>query len=209
MAIILQADLENLLQIDVGAEPDSTVAWYIAAAQAAAEQYCHRHFDYNAGEVETLDGDGQATIIQVDRWPIISVASIVESGVTLTAGTDYLGYFASGTIRRTSGGRIKRAWRNDLQGIVVTYDGGYQEEQAGDGATAPSDLILAITRIAGRLFKSGAQPVGGVPSSVTLEGIGSIGYAASKVTAPVLITDLVLVADEKAGLDPYMNPGIV
>jgi hypothetical protein len=209
VAIILQADLENLLQIDVTAEPDSTIAWYIAAAQAAADTYCQRHFDYAAAEVDTLDGDGQSTIIQLDRYPIATLTSIVESGVTLTSGSDYLGYLTSGIIRRTSGGRIARAWRNDLQGIVATYDGGYQVAKAGDGATAPDDLVLAITRIAGRLFKSGAQPVGGVPSTVSLDGVGSIGYAASKVTAPALITDLVLIDAEKAGLDPYKNPGLV
>ncbi len=209
MAIILQADLEHLLQIDVTAEPDNTIAWYIAAAQGAAEAHCERHFDYDAASIETYDGDGKASLIQLDRWPIDTVATVVESGTTLTVATDYLIYTAEGWIRRTSGGRVARGWRNDLQGVVITYAGGYQIDQTGAGATAPSDLLLAIARIAGRLFKSGAQPVEGTPSSVSLDGIGSVTYAASAGDAPVIVTDLVLLDEEKAGLAPYVNPGLV
>lgn len=204
MAIILQSDLENLLQINVTAEPDTTVAWYIAAAQAAAETYCHRSFDYAAATVETLDGDGQSTIIQLDRYPVITLTSVVESGTTLTSGTDYVSYLTTGIVKRTSGGRIVRAWRNDLQGIVATYDGGYQVDQAGDGATAPSDLVHAITRIAGRLFKTGAAPISGPALTVTLDGIGGVTYA--NVDS---LVDLPLLHEEETMLIPYLNPGLV
>ncbi len=210
MAIINQLDLENLLQIDVTAEPDSTVTSYLVAAQAAAEAYCQRHFDYATGNVETFDGDGRAAIIQVDRWPIDTVTTVVESGVTLTVDQDYILYTDNGWVMRTAGGaRQSRGWRDHRRGIVITYDGGYVLEGGGDGAATPDDLTLAVTRIAGRLFRSGAGPIAGGPvSSTTLDGIGSVGYAASRVTAPVAVTDLVLLDEEKAGLDPYMNPGL-
>ena len=127
MAIINQLDLENLLQIDVTAEPDSTVTSYLVAAQAAAEAYCQRHFDYATTNVETFDGDGREAIIQVDRWPIDTVTTVVESGVTLTVDQDYILYTDRGWVMRTSGGaRQARGWRDHLRGIVITYDGGYE-----------------------------------------------------------------------------------
>lgn len=210
MAIINQLDLENLLQIDVTAEPDSTVTSYLVAAQAAAEAYCQRHFDFATANVETFDGDGKAAIIQVDRWPIDVVTTVVESDVTLTVDQDYILYVDNGWVMRTAGGaRQSKGWRNHRRGIVITYDGGYILEGGGSGAATPDDLTLAVTRIAGRLFRSGSGPIAGGPvSSTTLDGIGSVGYAASRVTAPVAVTDLVLLDEEKAGLDPYMNPGL-
>ncbi len=204
MAIINQLDLENLLQIDVTAEPDSTVTSYLVQAQAAAEAYCQRHFDYDTSNIETFDGDGKQVIIQVDRWPIDSVATVVESGVTLTVDQDYILYVDNGWVMRTSGGaRQSRGWRDHRRGIVITYNGGYVLEGGGSGAATPDDLTLAITRIAGRLFRSGSAPVAGPVSAVTLDGIGSTRYAGT-----ITVTDLVLLDEEKAALDPYANPGL-
>lgn len=204
MAIINQLDLENLLQIDVTTEPDSTITSYLVQAQAAAEAYCQRHFDYATSNIETFDGDGKQVIIQVDRWPIDTVTTVVESGVTLTVDQDYILYTDNGWVMRTSGGaRQSKGWRDHRRGIVITYDGGYVLEGGGSGATTPDDLTLAITRIAGRLFRSGSAPVAGPVSAVTLEGIGSTRYAGT-----ITVTDLVLLDEEKAGLDPYMNPGL-
>ncbi len=205
MAIINQLDLENLLQIDVTAEPDSTVTSYLVAAQAAAEAYCQRHFDFATGNIETFDGDGKQAIIQVDRWPIDTVTTVVESDVTLTVDQDYILYVDNGWVMRTSGGaRQSRGWRNHRRGIVITYDGGYVLEGGGDGADTPDDLILAITRIAGRLFRSGAGPIAGPVAAVILDGIGSTRYAGT-----LTVTDLVLLDEEKAALDPYANPGLI
>lgn len=204
MAIINQLDLENLLQIDVTVEPDSTVTSYLVAAQAAAEAYCQRHFDFATGNVETFDGDGRAAIIQVDRWPIDAVTTVVESDVTLTVDQDYILYVDNGWVMRTAGGaRQSKGWRNHRRGIVITYDGGYVLEGGGSGAATPGDLTLAITRIAGRLFRSGAAPIAGPVSAVTLDGIGSTRYAGT-----ITVTDLVLLEEEKAALDPYANPGL-
>ena len=205
MAIINQLDLENLLQIDVTAEPDSTVTSYLIQAQAAAEAYCQRHFDYATTNIETFDGDGNTAIIQVDRWPIDTVATVVESGVTLTVDQDYILYTANGWVMRTAGGaRQAKGWRNHRRGIVITYDGGYEAPTPAGGAVVPDDLTLAVTRIAGRLFRSGSAPIAGPVSSVTLDGIGSTSHAGT-----VVVTDLVLLGEEKAALDPYMNPGLV
>jgi len=204
MAIINQLDLENLLQIDVTTEPDSTVTSYLVQAQAAAEAYCQRHFDYATTNIETFDGDGREAIIQVDRWPIDTVTTVVESGVTLTVDQDFILYTDNGWVMRTSGGaRQSKGWRDHRRGIVITYDGGYILEGGGAGAATPDDLTLAITRIAGRLFRSGAAPVAGPVSAVTLDGIGSTSYAGT-----ITLTDLPLLDEEKAALDPYMNPGL-
>ncbi len=205
MAIINQLDLENLLQIDVTAEPDTTVTSYLLAAQAAAEAYCQRHFDYATANVETFDGDGREAIIQVDRWPIDVVTTVVESDVTLTVDQDYILYDDNGWVMRTSGGaRQSKGWRDHRRGIVINYDGGYVLEGGGSGAATPDDLTLAITRIAGRLFRAGSTPIAGPVSAVTLDGIGSTSYAGT-----ITITDTVLLDEEKPALDPYVNPGLV
>ncbi len=143
-------------------------------------------------------------IIQVDRWPIDTVTTVVESDVTLTVDQDYILYVDNGWVMRTSGGaRQAKGWRDHRRGIVITYDGGYVLEGGGSGATTPDDLILAVTRIAGRLFRSGSAPVAGPVAAVTLDGIGSTRYAGT-----ITLTDLVLLDEEKAALDPYLNPGL-
>ncbi len=220
MPVLLQSDLENSLQIDVGTEPDLTVAWYIAAAQGMAEDYCERHFDYDAAKVEVFDGDGRLTILHLDLWPIDSVASVVESGVTLTVDQGFIIYDDRGYLRRTSGGgRLQRAWRNHRRGITVTYAGGYQVAQTGDGATLPTALKTALTRITARLFHSGAMfaanPVGaGSLQAVSLDGIGSQNFggsvfgAAATPVGPSSSDSPALLAEEMKALDPYTNPGL-
>ncbi len=213
MAVIIEGTVEDFAMVNFSVDYATVdTAALIAAAQSMAETYCDRTFDYNAATVDTIDGDGEDTIIQVDRWPIITLTSVVESGTTLTTGTDYLGYLTDGYIRRTSGGRISRPWRNDLQGIVVTYDGGYQVAEVGDGATLPDDLKAILSRIVGRLFRAGAPWLGattavGAARSVSLDGIGSVTYD-DGTTAASQSDSAELLDDEKAALYPYLKPGL-
>ena len=220
MPVLLQSDLENSLQIDVGSEPDTTVAWYIAASQGLAEDYTERHFDYDATKVEVFDGNGRGTILHLDLWPIASVASVVESGVTLTVNQGFIIYDDDGYLLRTSGGgRLARAWRNQRRGITVTYAGGYQVDQTGDGAVLPTGLKTVLTRITARLFHSGAMfaanPVGaGSLQAISLDGIGSQNFgssvfgAAASPVGPSSSDSPALLGEEMIALDKYANPGI-
>ncbi len=218
MPVLLQSDLENSLQIDVGSEPDTTIAWYIAASQGLAEDYTERHFDYDATKVEVFDGDGQRTILNVDLWPIASVASVVESGVTLTVNQGFIIYDEY-LLRTSGGGRLARAWRNQRRGITVTYAGGYQVDQTGDGAVLPTGLKTVLTRITARLFHSGAMfaanPVGaGTLQAISLDGIGSQNFgssvfgAAASPVGPSSSDSPSLLGEEMVALDKYANPGI-
>ena len=216
MAITTQLNLEHHLQIDVGSEPDTTVTYYRDTAQAMAEDFCERFFDYATAQVDTLDGDGQKSIIQVSRWPIVTLTSVTESGVTLTVDEGFVAYLTQGLLIRTSGGgRVERPWRNHLRGIVATYDGGYQVAQTGDGATAPDSLIDTLTRIAGRLFLAGTHDLAGVASQVSLDGVGAVTYrppvfgGSATPIGPSSSDSPALLAEEKEALAPYVNPGIV
>jgi hypothetical protein len=83
--------------------------------------------------------------------PVVTLTSVVENGVTLTAGTDYEIDAPAGLIYRlrTVGNTNTRSWWN-IPTVVVTYDAGYA--LPGDsGRTLPrsiEDICLTLVRSA-------------------------------------------------------------
>ena len=92
---------------------------------------CKRLFKEQTFTDEKHDGDG-SPVIQVDQYPIVSVASlkITESGTALDSG-DYWIYAASGQIRLKT-----QSVQRLPQTVTITYDAGYDP--------LPDELVQSI-----------------------------------------------------------------
>jgi hypothetical protein len=124
---------------------------YITSASAAASQYCNRRF-----QAETVkdqfwpDRDpypyvipGGVDILRLSRWPIVSVASVVENGVTLVQDTDFKIDAENGAlIRLESATGYPRKWY--ALPIEVTFTGGFD--------TIPDDVEDAVIRMVTRRY---------------------------------------------------------
>jgi hypothetical protein len=124
--------------------------------------YCDRIFPLLAGAVEKFIHHTSETI-QLKRYPIVSVDSIVdESGNATTlyhqdneTGTiylDFVGAFHQGT---------------------VTFSGGYDEDEL------PSDLLMAFYSVFDQEWEisiGGTVSASGQISSVTVQDVGTVRY---------------------------------
>jgi hypothetical protein len=109
---------------------DAAILAMIGQASAAIERDLNRGALGLASYVETFrappstggySGRGRLRLM-LSRTPVATITSIVEDGVTLTAGTDFDFEADTGFVNRIAGGRV-REWT--AQTIQVTYDAGY------------------------------------------------------------------------------------
>lgn len=130
---------------------DPALKRYITSASTAAAQYCNRKFQAETVQDEIICSDhftwqvsGRFEVLQLARWPLITVVSVTEDGQVLTEGTDFLVDPPIGALYRldANGNRIK--W--STQPKVVQYEAGYAE--------IPSDVEDAVIRMVTRRFLS-------------------------------------------------------
>tara|TARA_Y100001958_G_C21180653_1_gene510599 strand:- start:610 stop:1296 length:687 start_codon:yes stop_codon:yes gene_type:complete len=154
MALSTVSEVEKVLGVDLSTADETNVTnVFIPAADAAIENFVGYALEYQASISETFDGDDSEDLF-LKRLPIVSVASVVEDGVTLTAGNDndYVIYNSLGLIRRTG----LQFWSaQKLQNIVVTYAAGYSDSEA-TAEDIPKDIKFVSARIAGRLYTASA-----------------------------------------------------
>jgi hypothetical protein len=174
MPLCTQDDVEKLLQIDFGADPDASVAQYIAQADALITAYCGQSLE-SSETTETLEAEQDQSYLILSRFPVTAVASVVEGDVTLTTPDDFH-WYTDGRIRRLYG-TYDGSWSTYPDSVVVTYTAGY--------STIPADLVLASATLAAALFRQGAafaahgvNPV----KSVALDGSDTIVYDTSAVS---------------------------
>lgn len=129
---------------------DTLLARYITSASLAAEQYCNRAFvvesiqdQFFSDERSSLFRNGLEKL-QLSRWPINDLTSVVENSVTLVANTDFITDVASGQLVRIDSNGNLRRW--SVLPIVVVYDSGYD--------TIPGDIEDAVIRMVTRRFAS-------------------------------------------------------
>jgi hypothetical protein len=126
---------------------------YEAITQASAEivSYCRREFAKET-VVESFRVGEPVGILQLSRRPIVSVSSIVESGVTLTTD-DYEIDALTGWIYRLDGNDERRGW--ECGKIVVTAVVGW--EMLTD---LPSDLErICIDLVKSKWFARKRDPL--------------------------------------------------
>ncbi len=214
MPIVTVDEFEQFGQVDITNQTDAAILQYLASAQALVASYCNRgDFDYDPTVVEVLDGR-RASMLRLKVYPVNVVASIDEDGTVLTID-DYLSYPNGALVRIPSASTGRTIpWTHKRQAVTVTYSGGY----GGAGPNAvPDDLKWVVANVALRLYKTEAawastpDEVGGPMTALSLDGVGSAGFAAgvANTTTAQRSSQLAggsapsLTPAEKAGLGKY------
>lgn len=132
--------VQNELNISDSAD-SARLAAHIARASRAIERYCGRVFAKQT-YVETLRLDRAMPRLSLAQWPLISLTSIVEDGVTL-ATTEREYDAEHGILYRLDGADARIEWPKTVK-IVVTYVAGYLvPTQTAPGDALPADITAA------------------------------------------------------------------
>ena len=147
-------DVERFLQVTIAEDKLGSLARAISEATEAIRNYCRQRILLVEDDEITLDVGDAVTRLYLGELPVVSVASVVEDGDTLTAGSDedyQLGQY--GVLHRVS-----QYWAPGIQIVVVTYTHGYAQDEL------PQDIIDVCTRAASRAYQAGlrASEVAGV-----------------------------------------------
>ena len=180
MALCTQLDVEQKLQWDITAEPDTTVTALIADAQALIESHVGRTLE-SASREETFDGARVAIFLK--NWPVTAITSVSEDGTLLTADDDYK-FYENGKLIRVSTSNYQILWRTRKpQSIVVQYVGGFLAAHNEDHDMALEHLGSLCAEVVARAFRKGAAnaaiPAGasGAVQSIALQGSDSVTYS--------------------------------
>lgn len=149
---------------------DEIIGIWIRQASGAIASYCNRVF-----AKETLQEEfwpernhtvpGNLSALQLTRWPVVSVTSVVENAVTLVDGTDFRIDYQTGQLTRLGSSGYPCSWH--AWPIVVVYVAGYDLLQ-----TLPVDIERAAISLVKKLYFSAkrdpslrAQEIDGVISN--------------------------------------------
>ncbi|WP_316234660.1 phage head-tail connector protein [Bradyrhizobium sp. SZCCHNR1020] len=119
------AAVKGELEIDVNSK-DAVLEQYIGEASTAIAQYCNQPLVaetvqdviYPARDPQLQVLTGRLAELQLSRWPVIEVVSIVENAVTLVEGVDFIVDPKLGKLYRLgTDGRIRQwsAWPKTVQ----------------------------------------------------------------------------------------------
>ena len=141
----------------------SLAADLIEQASDIVDTHCGRDFTLHEDVAERYDGTGRRRL-RLRGWPVVSVASVVVGGVSLTEDLEYE-VDAAGILERVDGA----TWPVGRRNVSVTYSYGYT---AAPGAIAGvvEDLVAgALTHAARNRAVKGA-------SSMSMDGY-SVAYS--------------------------------
>jgi hypothetical protein len=179
LALCTQLDVEQKLQWDVTAEPDTTVTALIADAQALIEAHVGRPLE-DGPRTEIFDGNRVALFLKF--WPVTAITTVTEDATVLTSA-DYK-FYANGKLIRTSTTGYQIVWKAyKPQSIEIEYDGGYLAGHDDMHDLALEHLGSICAEVVARAFRKGAAsaaiPAGsaGAVQSVSLSGSDTVTYA--------------------------------
>lgn len=196
---------------------DGYVGGLIDRASAVVARYCQRTFGlqtiseafrqsdltssgYPAPETTILAGNRYHSRTQpliLTQQPAQSITSVVESNVTLTAGTDFEADLQAGMLWRLSGD-YRTGW---LPLTTVIYTSGWVLPQDSGTRTLPFDVEeVTLSLIRAAYSARGYNPK---ISREIVEGVGRVDYA----LAPT-VSGMDLDANSKQMLAPYVIRGI-
>lgn len=168
---------------------DAVLTQIAAGFTALADRFCGRTLLVTAGDV-TEYYTGHCNMIQLRRYPVVSITSIKECyGYNfddvdpLTADTDYR-LIDSGSDNRGVIARLWSSWYNGFDGIQVVYRGGYcaagvSPTEETNEVALPDDLREAAIEQCSMIFKR--------RDDIGLSGISFDGGSFSKFTAMDLL----------------------
>jgi hypothetical protein len=111
---------------------DAFLSRAITQASSAIATYCGRVFPvervtdsfYLADADFNFNISSAVSPLQLSRWPVVAVVSVIEAGIELVEGTDFSLDYEAGQIFRLSRDNYRMTpWVKT--NIVVTNDGGY------------------------------------------------------------------------------------
>lgn len=188
-AMVDLATVKEELNIDEGdVSADNRLSRYIREASKAAENYCNRVFVVETIKDQFFPQRDPPLVIalegldplQLSRFPVKSVASVVENGATLTKDVDFMVDADKGQLIRLDLNTYPRRW--DSLPIVVQFDGGFD--------LLPDDVTAAVIRMV--VQRQNAYLRDPSLKSETVEGIGRTDYvvydqsAAANMSADVV-----------------------
>lgn len=138
---------------------DADLKRYVKAASTAAAQYCNRVFPVESLKDEfwpardswPISSPGGVQVLQLTRWPVVTVATVTEDGTALVEGTDFRVDSKLGQLYRLgTTDSYPRPWPRVA--IAVEYSAGYAE--------LPDDLVDAVVKLVKtRWFSRGRDPM--------------------------------------------------
>jgi hypothetical protein len=148
---------------------DAKLKRYITAASAAIANHCNRVFaretvsDRFDIRVPRLQWAGER-VLQLNRFPAIAIASVLENSTALVQDTDFRVEMQSGALVRTNSDGSTISWTQTP--IIIQYDGGYP--------TIPADLADAAVRLVRtRWFAKDRDPMA---RQVNIPGVMDVAY---------------------------------
>lgn len=144
--LVSLADAKAFLNI-TSSSSDEEIRTFILKATDIAERRTGRRFRTSTF-VESYSARDEVVVLR--QFPVVSVTSVVEDGVTLTAGTDYVVDTTNGTVMRgTSTSSLQ--WAEGNNNITITY-------RAGAMNATAQQLVEELTRHLWRTQR-GASPM--------------------------------------------------
>jgi hypothetical protein len=117
------AEAKQFLNVQDTADDDELLV-YLETACDLAELVADRTFSRTT-YVDTIGANGRESTLHLNHRPVISVTTVTERGVTLTAGTGYTCDLEYGMLHRMSGTYDRSVWAAGTRSNVVTYVAGY------------------------------------------------------------------------------------
>lgn len=151
-ALIQLETLKDLLEIE-GSEQDKKFETLINMVSRMMINEIGHSPVYTTYTSAKYDGSGTPSIY-LDHFPVVSVTTLKENGVTLTENTDFVVGKLGRIVRISSSvsdGYTEADWAEGNQNIEVTYKAGYYlETDPADGAEEmPDDLQMACIKQVG------------------------------------------------------------
>lgn len=138
-----------------GTADDVFLVELITEASGAIRRYCNRVFAKET-VVETIRLSRALDAVNLVRWPVTAVASVVEDGTTLQT-VDYETDLETGLVYRLDANDRRRVWTAGK--LVITYQAGYILPSATSGRNLPSDIEAACIALVRFLyFRRGTDP---------------------------------------------------
>jgi hypothetical protein len=161
-AFATPTELAGFLQQDLDTY---TATQALDIASQAIRDHCGWSITQESGAVATLDGvEGSA--LWLPSMLVTGVASVVESGATLTVVSQF-DWTAYGKLIR-----VGRCWTSKPRSVVVTYTHGY--------TAAPDSVKGVCLAAAGRRYQNPntarSYTVGGVSESFAVPATGDVGF---------------------------------
>lgn len=188
------ANVKAELSITNG-DSDTVLRRYITSASKAAAHYCNRVFAEETVSERFLPGHcytwvNNNEILQLARFPLITVTSVTEDDELLVVDTDYLVNSSNGQLTRVFEDFTSR-WLS--LGITVVYSSGY--------STIPADLEDAVIRMVTQRYSAKGRDA--TLRSENIPGVREATYwIATGAEAGALTPDVVDL------LDRYRAPNV-